>query len=55
MVLLTPVDASIETPDGKVSPIHGARGDVFWSEGPLQHRGTNTGSAAFELVVVEVK
>lgn len=53
-VMLTEVNASVKLPDGTISPIHGAPGDVFWS-GPVTHATTNLGPGKLEMVVVEVK
>jgi quercetin dioxygenase-like cupin family protein len=55
LVLLTPLAARIEPAKGQASPLNGAPGDVFWTEGPIRHRGSNIGSRPLEIVVVEVK
>lgn len=54
VVLLTDLDAWMKSPDGAVTPQHGAGGDVLWS-GPVTHAATNTGPQRFEMVVIEVK
>ncbi len=54
VVLLTDLDAAMRSPDGAVTPQHGAEGDVLWS-GPVTHAARNTGSRRFEMVVIEVK
>jgi quercetin dioxygenase-like cupin family protein len=55
IVPLTPIAARIEPAKGQASPLNGGPGDVFWSEGPVRHRGSNIGSRPLEMVVVEVK
>jgi quercetin dioxygenase-like cupin family protein len=55
VVLLTPLAARIEPARGQASPLNGGPGDVFWTEGPIRHRGSNIGSRSSEIVVVEVK
>ncbi len=55
VVLLAPLAARIETANGKISPMSGARGDAFWNDGYLKHRASNIGSRPSDLIVVEVK
>ena len=45
----------IEVPNGQASPMNGGPGDVFWSDGPVKHRGSNIGHQTSEIVIVEVK
>ena len=54
-VALTPLAARLEIQKKQSTPMNGAPGDVFWSEGVLRHRSTNLGSRPAEVVVVEVK
>lgn len=54
-VLLTELDAKVKLADGSTIVQHGAPGDVTWSDGPVIHSSTNTGSNRLEVIVVEVK
>ena len=54
-VLLSELDGTVTTSDGRTSPMTGARGDVFWSAGPVTHAGTNKGVRKFDMILVEVK
>ena len=53
-VLLTDIDAKIESEVGEVTALRASAGDVLWS-GPLTHSTTNVGPRKFEMIVVEVK
>jgi quercetin dioxygenase-like cupin family protein len=55
VVLLTPLAGRVEVPKGQASPMNGGPGDVFWSDGPVKHRGSNIGHQTSEIVIVEVK
>jgi quercetin dioxygenase-like cupin family protein len=55
VVLLGPLAARLEAANGQASPMSGARGDVFWTDGYIKHRGSNIGSRASEMIIVEVK
>ncbi|HWZ33361.1 MAG TPA: cupin domain-containing protein [Bryobacteraceae bacterium] len=53
-VLLTDIDAKIESEVGEITALRTSAGDVLWS-GPLTHSTTNVGPRKFEMIVVEVK
>jgi uncharacterized RmlC-like cupin family protein len=55
VVMLSALEGSVESADGITSPMHGLRGDVLWSDGPVKHRGSNAGRQPSDLVLVEVK
>jgi len=55
VVLLAPLSARMETPDGRFTTMNGGPGDAFWSDGYIKHRGLNIGSAPAEMIIVEVK
>jgi quercetin dioxygenase-like cupin family protein len=55
VVLLTPLAGRVEAANGQASPMSGSPGDVFWTDGPVKHRGSNIGVRPSEIVVVEVK
>ncbi|MCU1235320.1 MAG: hypothetical protein JWP63_3287 [Candidatus Solibacter sp.] len=55
VVLLSPLAARIESANGQISPMSGARGDSFWTPGYIKHRASNIGTKPYELVVIEVK
>jgi quercetin dioxygenase-like cupin family protein len=54
VVLLAPLAFRLETPSG-TTPMSGAPGDVFWTDGYIRHRGSNIGSTPADVIVVEVK
>ena len=53
-VLLTDIDAKVESDSGEITPLHARAGDVLWS-GPVTHATTNTNGAKFDMIIVEVK
>src|SRR5260370_971513 len=55
VVLLTPLAGRVEAPNRQAAPMSGGPGDVFWTDGPIKHRGSNIGNRPSELVIVEVK
>ena len=55
VVLLGPLAARLEAANGQASPMSGSRGDVFWTDGYIKHRGSNIGSRPSEMIIVEVK
>jgi len=55
VVLLTDMDGRMTSFDGKTSTMRGARGDAFWSDGTITHKGKNVGKSDSDMVVVEVK
>jgi len=55
VVLLTDIEASVTSADGKTGSLKGTRGEVFWSAGAVKHAGRNDGAKRFEMVMVEVK
>jgi quercetin dioxygenase-like cupin family protein len=55
VIMLTPVAARIEAANGQTSPMSGGRGDVFWTDGYIKHRGSNIGTRPSEVIIVEVK
>ena len=55
VVLLTDLSARIESANGKLASMNGARGDVFWTDGYIKHRGANIGTRPSDLIIVELK
>ena len=55
VVLLTDLSARIESANGKLASMNGARGDVFWTDGYIRHRGSNLGNRPSDMIIVEVK
>ncbi|MEO8592256.1 MAG: hypothetical protein ABI759_02945 [Candidatus Solibacter sp.] len=55
VVLLSDVSARLESDNGQFSTLNGGPGDAFWNDGYIKHRGSNIGSQAAEMIVVEVK
>ena len=35
--------------------MNGSRGDVFWTDGYIKHRGINIGTQSSDMIIVEVK
>jgi hypothetical protein len=54
VVLLAPLAARVETAGG-ATPMSGAPGDAFWTDGYIKHRASNIGTTAADTVIVEVK
>src|ERR1035437_5668321 len=55
VVLLSELSARIESANGKLAPMNGAPGDVFWTDGYIRHRASNLGTRPSDLIVVELK
>ena len=55
VVLLTDMEGRATSSDGKTSSMRGSRGDAFWSEGTITHKGMNLGKSDYDMVVIEVK
>jgi uncharacterized RmlC-like cupin family protein len=55
VVLLAPLAARVEAANGQTSPMSGARGDSFWTDGYIKHRASNIGSRPSDLIIIEVK
>jgi uncharacterized RmlC-like cupin family protein len=55
VVLLGPLSARMEGANGKLTTMNGDRGDAFWTDGHIKHRGANIGSSAADMIIVEVK
>ncbi len=55
VVLLTDMDSRATSSDGKVTTTRGSRGDAFWSEGTITHKGMNVDKSNYDIVIVEVK
>lgn len=55
VVLLSDLSARIESANGKLASMNGALGDVFWTDGPIKHRGANIGTRPSDLIIVELK
>jgi uncharacterized RmlC-like cupin family protein len=53
-ILLAPLAARVETVSG-ATPMSGAPGDVFWTDGYIKHRAANIGTTAADMIIVEVK
>jgi uncharacterized RmlC-like cupin family protein len=53
-VLLSPLAARVETASG-ATPMSGAPGDAFWTDGYIKHRAYNIGTTAADMIVIEVK
>jgi hypothetical protein len=53
-VLLTDIDAKIESEVGEITALRASVGDVLWS-GPATHAAMNVGPRKFEMIIVEVK
>ena len=57
-ILLAPLAARAETVSASTpssTPMSGAPGDSFWTDGYIKHRTTNIGTTAADMIIVEVK
>ena len=55
VVLLTDINAKVKLANGESSEMRDKAGEVRWTAGPVQHIGTNAGTARFDMILVEVK
>jgi quercetin dioxygenase-like cupin family protein len=55
VVLMAPLAARMEAANGQTSPMSGAAGDSFWTDGYIKHRASNIGARPSDLIVIEVK
>ncbi|MGD0771522.1 MAG: hypothetical protein ABSC05_01745 [Candidatus Solibacter sp.] len=55
VVLLSELSARLESANGTLTSMNGAPGDVFWTDGYINHRATNIGNRPSEIIIVEVK
>ncbi len=55
VVMLTGIDASVNSAGGATSKMTAKARDVFWTAGPVKHAGTNVGPQRFDMVLIEVK
>ena len=55
VVLLSDLSGRVEAANGTFASMNGAPGDVFWSDGYVEHCGLNIGNRPSELIIVEVK